>query len=58
VLALNVALLFKGAEQILVYPLTLILVVGMAGFSYTYFEAWFLQFKQKFSTITSGESTA
>ena len=41
--------------DILIYPLSLALTVALAGFSYKYFESYFLNFKTNYSTISSGE---
>lgn len=54
-LAFQVALLFGQAFNWVLYPLSMALTVGMSALSYKYFEAYFLKFKGKFSTLVSGE---
>lgn len=41
----------------LIYPLSLIFTIIMAGLSYKYLESYFLKFKIRFSNILSGNST-
>lgn len=38
----------------LIYPLSVIVTILLAGLSYKYFESFFLRFKDKFSNIISG----
>ncbi len=40
----------------IIYPLSFILTVIIAGLSYKYFESFFLKFKDKFSVILSGNN--
>jgi peptidoglycan/LPS O-acetylase OafA/YrhL len=56
VLALNIALFFKQTSDWMLYPLSLLTVILLAGTSYKYFETYFLRFKEKFSSVVSGES--
>ena len=56
VIVMNIALAFKQTSDWALYPLTLLAVILVAGASYKYFESYFLKFKQKFSTILSGEN--
>jgi peptidoglycan/LPS O-acetylase OafA/YrhL len=54
-LAFQIALLFPQALNWVLYPLSMALTVGMSALSYKYFEAYFLKFKGRFSTLVSGE---
>ena len=56
VLVLNTALFFKQTSDFILYPLSLLTVILVAGTSYKYFESYFLKFKQKFSIIISGDN--
>jgi peptidoglycan/LPS O-acetylase OafA/YrhL len=56
-LAFQVALLFGPAFNVIFYILSMALTVAMSALSYKYFEAYFLKFKGKFSTLVSGESS-
>lgn len=57
VLALYISLSFDIHTNWLIYPLSLILTITMAGLSYKYFESFFLKFKVRFSKILSGNAT-
>jgi peptidoglycan/LPS O-acetylase OafA/YrhL len=57
VLALYISLSFNIHTNWLIYPLSLILTITMAGLSYKYFESFFLKFKVRFSKILSGNAT-
>jgi len=54
VLALQIAISIKFTTNLLLYPLSLLLTVVIAGLSYQYYEVFFLKFKHKFSNIISG----
>jgi len=54
-LAFQIALLFGQAFNWVLYPLSMALTIGISALSYKYFEAYFLKFKGKFSTLVSGE---
>jgi peptidoglycan/LPS O-acetylase OafA/YrhL len=56
VLALYISLSFDINTNWLIYPLSLILTIIMAGLSYKYFESFFLKFKVRFSKILSGNT--
>jgi peptidoglycan/LPS O-acetylase OafA/YrhL len=56
VLVLNIALLLKQTSNLLLYPLSLLTTILIAGLSYKYFESNFLKFKRKFTIVTSGEN--
>jgi peptidoglycan/LPS O-acetylase OafA/YrhL len=56
VLVLNMALFFKQVHDWVLYPLSLLSVILVAGVSYKYFEAYFLKFKRRFTIVPSGES--
>jgi peptidoglycan/LPS O-acetylase OafA/YrhL len=55
-LVLNLALAFRQTSDWVLYPLSLLAVILVAGLSYKYFETYFLKFKEKYSIIASGES--
>ena len=57
VLTLYISLSFDIHTNWLIYPLSLILTITMAGLSYKYFESFFLKFKVRFSKILSGNAT-
>ena len=45
-----------GADSnFLIYALSLALTIAMAGISYRYFESYFLNFKSRFTSVTSGD---
>ena len=54
-LAFQIALFFPQAFNLVLYILSMVFTVGIAAVSYKYFEAYFLKFKGKFSTLASGE---
>ena len=54
-LAFQVALLIPQVFNLVLYVLSLAITVAMSALSYKYFEAYFLKFKGKFSTLVSGE---
>jgi peptidoglycan/LPS O-acetylase OafA/YrhL len=54
-LVLNLLLLLKQTSDWLLYPLSLLTVILLAGISYKYFESYFLRFKEKYSIVASGE---
>jgi peptidoglycan/LPS O-acetylase OafA/YrhL len=54
-LAFQVALLIPKAFNLVLYVLSLAITVAVSALSYKYFEAYFLKFKGKFSTLVSGE---
>lgn len=56
VLALYISLSFTIHTNWLIYPLSLIITIFMAGLSYKYFESFFLKFKIRFSKILSGNA--
>lgn len=57
VLALYISLSFTIHTNWLIYPLSFIITIFMAGLSYKYFESFFLKFKIRFSKILSGNAT-
>jgi peptidoglycan/LPS O-acetylase OafA/YrhL len=57
VLALAISLSIDLTTNWLIYPLSFILTIILAGFSYKYFESFFLKLKGKFSNVLSGNST-
>lgn len=57
VLALVIAISINFTTNWLLYPLSFILTIIMAGLSYKYFESFFLRFKNKFSNIISGKES-
>ncbi|WP_158838531.1 acyltransferase family protein [Polaribacter sp. L3A8] len=54
ILALSIISYFNLKTNWVLYPLCFILTIIMAGLSYKYFESFFLQFKEKFSKVLSG----
>ena len=54
-LAFQIALFFPKAFDPLLYFLSIALTVAISAASYKYFESYFLRFKEKFSTLVSGE---
>ncbi|MEP6896214.1 MAG: hypothetical protein ABI986_11460, partial [Chloroflexota bacterium] len=56
-LAFQIALLFPQAFNFIFYVLSMAFTVAIAAASYKYFEAYFLKFKGKFSTLVSGEGS-
>ena len=57
VFTLYISLSFDIHTNWLIYPLSLIITIFMAGLSYKYFESFFLKFKIRFSKILSGNAT-
>jgi len=56
-LALAITRSINFTTNWLLYPLSFILTIIIAGLSYRYFETFFLKFKYKFSNIISGNET-
>ncbi len=54
VLALTISVRINFTTNWLIYPLSFAFTILLAGFSYKYFESFFLKFKNKFSNIISG----
>jgi len=54
VLALAISASIGFTTNWLIYPLSFILTIILAGLSYKYFESFFLKFKDKFSIVLSG----
>ncbi|MCC6299085.1 MAG: acyltransferase [Anaerolineales bacterium] len=54
-LALHTSFQLGAPADALLYPLTLALTVLLAGLSYKYFESYFLNFKTKYTKVTSGD---
>lgn len=57
VLSLAIAKSLNLMTNWFVYPLSFILTILLAGFSYRYFETFFLKYKTNFSNIISGNDT-
>jgi peptidoglycan/LPS O-acetylase OafA/YrhL len=57
VLALKTGLLVNCTTNWLLYPLSVLSTIIIAGLSYRYFESVFLKFKSRFSNVISGEET-
>ena len=55
-LAFQTALLFQPIFNVVLYFLSVTFTIVMAAVSYKYFESYFLNFKGKFSSITSGDN--
>lgn len=55
VLALHFTRLLGTVSNYILYPLSLALTVAIAGFSYKYFESYFLNFKSSYTSVTSGD---
>ena len=55
VLALQIALWLGASSDALIYLLSLVLTVVLAGISYKFFESYFLNLKTNYSTISSGD---
>ena len=53
---LTIAVLFKQTSDWLLYPVSLLATILIAGISYKYFESYFLKFKRKFTIVASGEN--
>ncbi len=58
VLALRTAVWLGAPVDALLYPLALALTVLLAGVSYKYFETYFLNFKNKYTNVSSGDVSA
>jgi peptidoglycan/LPS O-acetylase OafA/YrhL len=54
-LAFQVARSFGAAFNVIFYLLSIALTIAISALSYKYFEAYFLKFKGRFSTLVSGE---
>jgi len=54
VLALAISTSINLPTNWLVYPLSFLLTITIAGLSYKYYETFFLKFKRKFAKINSG----
>jgi len=54
-LAFQIAVFFPKVFNPILYILSIAFTIGIAAISYKYFEAYFLQFKSKFTTVASGE---
>lgn len=54
VIALAICTSIGFTTNWLIYPLSFILTIIIAGLSYQYFESFFLKFKDKFSIVLSG----
>ncbi len=57
VLALYICKSFNALTNWAIYPFSIVLTILFAGLSYKYFESFFLQYKDKFSNVTSGYRT-
>ena len=57
VLALAISISIGFTTNWFIYPLSFTLTIIIAGFSYKYFESFFLKFKDKFSIVLSGNRT-
>ncbi len=57
VLAIIIARLMHSTSNFILYPLSFIITILLAAFSYKYFESFFLQFKYKLSRLESGKQT-
>ena len=54
IFSLAICTYFNVVSNWVIYPLTLLLTILLAGLSYRYFEKFFLRYKQRFSKIVSG----
>ncbi len=54
VLALTISISIGSTTNWLIYPLSFILTIILAGLSYKFIESFFLKFKDKFSIVLSG----
>jgi peptidoglycan/LPS O-acetylase OafA/YrhL len=54
VLAIAISTSIGFTTNWLIYPLSFILTIILAGLSYKYFESFFLKFKDRFSIVLSG----
>lgn len=57
VLSLTICISIGFSTNWLIYLLSFIFTIIIAGFSYKYFESYFLKYKDKFSIILSGNRT-
>ncbi len=57
ILAIYLTVAIGHPTNWLIYPLSLLFTIIIAGLSYKYFETYFLKFKHKFSKVLSGNST-
>jgi len=57
ILAISIAKSAGITTNWLIYPLSFILTILIAGLSYRYYESYFLQFKHRFSKIISGNDS-
>jgi len=57
VLALAISIYINCTTNWIIYPLSFLLTIIIAGLSYKFFESFFLNFKNKFSNIISGNET-
>jgi peptidoglycan/LPS O-acetylase OafA/YrhL len=55
-LAFYIAQFFQPVFNLVFYSLSMALTIAISAISYKYFEAYFLKFKGKFSTLVSGEN--
>jgi peptidoglycan/LPS O-acetylase OafA/YrhL len=55
VLALQITLWLGAASDALIYTLSLILTILLAGISYKYFESYFLNVKTNYTSVSSGD---
>lgn len=57
ILAISLTVAIGHPTNWLIYPLSLLFTIIIAGLSYRYFETYFLKFKHKFSKVLSGNSS-
>jgi peptidoglycan/LPS O-acetylase OafA/YrhL len=55
VLALQTTLWLSASSNVLIYTLSLILTILLAGVSYKFFESYFLNLKTNFTRVSSGD---
>jgi peptidoglycan/LPS O-acetylase OafA/YrhL len=55
VLAIAISTSISSATNWLIYPLSFVLTIIIAGLSFKYFESFFLKFKDKYSIVLSGK---
>ncbi len=53
-LAIRFAMHYGLVSNWIIYPLTLLLTVGLSALSYHYYERYFLRFKSRFAVVESG----
>ena len=58
ILAITISTSLGFNTNWMLYPLSLIITIIIAGLSYRYFESFFLKFKNRFSKILSGNETS